>query len=73
MFSLCEVYCPICRSPFDWMHSYGAQRRCCGKECHEEFEWRRALAIMGKPYRPRPAKADIETADRLERREDGTR
>ncbi len=68
IFSHMEVYCPICRHEFDGMHGYGRDwgkwksreiRRdwkCCSKECHDEAEWRRTLAIMGKPYHQRAEK-----------------
>ena len=54
MMSVCKVYCPICKWEMDWMRGYGRECRCCSKECHTEFEWRRTLAIMGKPYEPQP-------------------
>jgi hypothetical protein len=46
--SPCHVYCPICRNLFDWMRGYGRDCRCCCKECHDDFEWRRTHAILGK-------------------------
>lgn len=50
----CLTHCPICQGQFDWMYGYGRDNRCCCKECHDEFEWRRTLAILGKPYEPDP-------------------
>lgn len=50
----CEVKCPICGQPMNWMTGYGRECRCCCKECHDEFEWRRTLAIVGKPYYRKP-------------------
>lgn len=47
----CEVCCPICKSSMDWMRGYGRECRCCSKECHQEFERRRAVAIMGNRHR----------------------
>ncbi len=50
MFAYMKVHCPICQSEMDGMKAYGRESRCCGKDCHEEWEWRRTLAIMGKKY-----------------------
>ena len=52
----CRLYCPVCRSEMDWHKGYGREIRCCGKECHDEAEWRRTLSIMGKEYYPDPRK-----------------
>lgn len=60
MFSKMDVYCPICRGPMDGMRGYG-RSHCCGKECHDEWEWRRTLAILEEPYRPQPKKDDNAT------------
>ncbi len=46
----CLIHCPICKSQFDYMRGYGRDCRCCGKECHDEFNWRETLAILGKEY-----------------------
>jgi len=54
MFSFMRVHCPICKSEIDGMRGYGREAKCCDKECYEEWEWRKTLAIMGKPYRPKP-------------------
>jgi len=54
MFSVCEIFCPICQKEMDWMNGYGKDLKCCGKKCSVEFEWRRTLAIMGKEYYPDP-------------------
>jgi hypothetical protein len=51
-FSYMECYCPICRAEMDGMHGYGKEN-CCTLSCHEEWEWRRTLAILGKPYQSR--------------------
>ncbi len=53
-----ELFCPVCRQPFDWMRGYGRDIRCCGKTCHDEAEWRRTLAILGKSYYPQPSIRD---------------
>lgn len=52
MFSYLKVLCPICGNNMDWLKGYGREARCCSKMCHDEFEWRRTLAIMGKQYEP---------------------
>lgn len=49
-FSKMLVYCPICKQQMDGMLSYGREAHCCGKDCYEEWEWRRTLAILGKDY-----------------------
>lgn len=49
----CSLFCPVCRREFDWMRGYGRDIRCCCKDCHDEAEWRRAGAILGKEYTPR--------------------
>ena len=54
VFSHMKVHCPICKAEIDGMKAYGREALCCDKECYEEWEWRRTLAIMGKPYKPRP-------------------
>lgn len=52
----CKVFCSICRTEMNWMTRYGREGTCCDKECHDEFEWRRTLAILGKPYYRDPRK-----------------
>jgi len=54
MFSRMEVHCPICRCEMDGMKGYGRKANCCGRECYQEWEWRRTLAIMGQPYETDP-------------------
>lgn len=58
MYSYMKVYCPICREPFNGMEGYGRidATRCCNKECYQEWEWRKTLAILGKEYYPDPRK-----------------
>jgi len=57
LFSFQEYYCVICgvlhSQNFNNKGSYGKDKCCCSKECYEEWEWRKTLAILGKPYRPR--------------------
>lgn len=52
-----KVHCPICRNEFDGMRPYGREWPCCSKECHDEAEWRRTLAIMNKAYYPDPRRS----------------
>lgn len=47
------VLCPICGRDMNWLEGYGRPARCCGRDCYDEFEWRYALAIVGKSYRPK--------------------
>ena len=56
MSSHMSVQCPICGKAMDGMHPYGRDSHCCSKDCNQEWEWRRTLAIMGKPYEPDPRK-----------------
>lgn len=51
MFSYMKVYCPICRIEMDGMRTYG-ESNTCGRDCHREWGWRRALAICNESYRP---------------------
>jgi hypothetical protein len=32
------------------MRGYGRDFHCCSKECFEEFDWRRAIAITNRVY-----------------------
>lgn len=50
MSSFIPVSCPICQGEVDILRGYGAGN-CCDRECHDEWDWRRTLAIMGEPYR----------------------
>lgn len=58
MYSYMKVYCPICRCEFDGMKGYGRNANCCGMECYSEWEWRKTLAILDKPYKLRPSEAE---------------
>lgn len=53
-FSYMKVHCPICKSECDGMKTVGRESHCCDRECHREWEWRRALAIMGEQWYPQP-------------------
>lgn len=61
-----KVYCPICKSEMDGMRAYGRESRCCGKVCHEEWEWRRALAVMGEQYRPKAKPEEVNRVGNVE-------
>ena len=37
------VHCQICASPINPTANYNG--RVCGRECHEELEWRKVLSI----------------------------
>lgn len=64
LFSFQKLYCPICAVGFltnfngDGGYGYGGNKRfvCCSKSCHDELDWRRTLAILGKEYQPQPEK-----------------
>lgn len=59
MFSRMAVFCPICRIEMDGMRGYGRTANCCDKECYDEWEWRKTLAILGKQYAPRENREQI--------------
>lgn len=48
-----KVCCPICKSEMDGMKAYGRKSNCCSRNCHDEWIWREALAILSIPYYPR--------------------
>lgn len=54
MYVRMKVHCPICRNEMDGLQSYGREAKCCCRECHDEWEWRKTLAIMGQSYRQKP-------------------
>lgn len=54
VFSVCDVKCCVCGRAMDWMRRYGREGCSCSRACHQEFEWRRTLAILGKAYYPDP-------------------
>lgn len=45
------VYCCVCRNSLIIGKHYGREGICCCRECNEEYEWRMALQMLGKPYR----------------------
>jgi hypothetical protein len=53
IYSYMKVHCPICKGEFDGMKCYGREARCCDRECYDEWQWRYALSVTGKPYTPR--------------------
>jgi len=61
MFALQKLICQICgkefETDFNSRGGYGREKNTCGKICYQEFDWRRTLAILGKPYYPDPTKA----------------
>lgn len=57
----CLVRCAICACDMDWHKSYGRDVSCCCKACYDEFEWRRTLSILDKPYRPDPRKEVVKS------------
>lgn len=50
----CNVKCIICGVRIDWHRSYGRDAACCSKDCYDEFDWRRVLSNLNKPYYPDP-------------------
>lgn len=56
MFGYMKVHCPICQSEFDGMKPYGREAACCCKECYQEWNWRRSLAICNQSYHPDPTR-----------------
>lgn len=50
-------YCTNCGTKQDeqMVHPgpYGKEWKCCGKECHDEIQWKLTLSIMGKEYHQR--------------------
>jgi hypothetical protein len=57
MLSKQDVRCTICgdrfQTDFSSQGGYGRDFSCCSKECWQEREWRKALSVLGKPYRQR--------------------
>jgi hypothetical protein len=64
IFSIQKLFCQICRvefeTDFNLRGGYGANKSCCNKKCFREWQWRRALAIIGKDYYPDPNPEDNE-------------
>jgi len=63
VFSYMIVYCPICRGEFNGMMSYG-RSNCCSRICHEEWEWRRTVSILGKEYKEQNVSNNRSQQDR---------
>lgn len=59
LYSRQKVHCMACgeafETDFDHAGGWGARREACSPACFEELQWRRALAALGKPYRPNPS------------------
>jgi hypothetical protein len=58
-FGTTQLFCTVCGCRYQWSpnHGFSKSRACC-RECHEEFQRRETLAIMGKAYYPRPSEAE---------------
>ena len=51
--SAMPMFCTVCGRKYDWHCGYSWRNsRACSRECHEEWNWRDVLSIMGKPYTP---------------------
>lgn len=62
-FTFCKIHCAICAAEIDYHGRYGRDVPTCGIRCYDEFEWRRTLSILGKPYHPDPRRlAESEAA-----------
>ena len=48
------LHCNSCGREIPVRRAMGRKFKVCSSECIKEMEWRRALSIMGKPYRPSP-------------------
>lgn len=60
MFDRMDIYCCICRTPIDGLKAYGREGVCCGKTCYDEYELRRACAVLNKPYERKEPKREGE-------------
>lgn len=49
-----KLYCNICGilMPAGIPAALGREVKVCSQECLKEYQWRYALSIMNKPYRP---------------------
>ena len=52
LFSLQDGFCNVCGKEMKWDCNSFWKGRVCSSKCHDEHEWRRALSILGKPYKP---------------------
>jgi len=59
VFSMQKVRCMICgtefETDFNQIGGWGAEKQACSPACFEELQWRHALAMLGKPYKPNPS------------------
>ena len=54
-FTSMEMFCCVCGTRFGWTPVIPfANYMVCSRECYKEFEWRRTLSLMNKPYEPDP-------------------
>lgn len=63
-FSKQLVHCNTCAAEFSttfFVDEFGG--RFCSDECHTEFHWRKALSVLGEPYRKNPVISVIHTGD----------
>jgi len=49
-----SLHCNACGRVIPVKRSMGREFKVCSSECIKEMEWRDALYITGKPYRPSP-------------------
>ena len=54
MFSKQLIYCNCCGNAMyeEIPKVIGKEFKCCSMECVKEMQWREALSILGKEYRP---------------------
>lgn len=46
-----KVFCNTCGKEFKTnFHMY--EGRVCSTECYQEYQWRKTLSVLGKPYMP---------------------
>lgn len=68
MFTMQKIHCQICAKEFEYdfcsRGGYGPHRPCCSRDCYDEYEYRRILALLGKPYEPMDEKYKQALADR---------
>jgi len=59
IFSEQEVYCRTCGKKFKTNFSMFYGGEVCNKECFDELEWKKTLALMGKGYYQNPRKIEV--------------
>lgn len=66
-YSMQKVFCRVCsaamETDFSTTPTQGTDGSCCSPGCVRELWWRRTLAIMGRPYRPRDIPPPDEKAE----------